>query len=93
MNISINFNEDHISHTPETGVGVVEGVLALAVQLGLAPGELPCVPLTAGPVHPLPALAAVLHQEPPLAAWPLQDGHSVMVGISLDTWDASSSKL
>ena len=70
---------------PEACVCVVEGVLALAVQLGLAPGELCLVHgLLALLVHPLPALAAVLHQEPPAGPLPAQDGHPVQV-VSRDS--------
>ena len=46
---------------PEASVGVVECVLALAVQLCLAPREVPGVPLVAGLVYPLASLSTVLH--------------------------------
>ena len=78
----MNFNLKISPNLPKAGVGIVEGVLALAVQLRLAPGEFPRVPLRAGLVHPLPTLAAVLHQKPPGHSRPRQDGHSVMTGIS-----------
>ena len=85
MHVLMNLNFKISLNLPEAGVGIVEGILALAVQVRLAPGELPRVPLRAGCVHPLAALAAVLHQEPPGHSRPRQDGHSVMTGISLDT--------
>ena len=73
---------------PEASVGVIECVLAFAVQLCLAPREVPGVPLVAGLVYPLASLSTVLHQEPSGDLLPPQDGYSVMTVICRETWMA-----